>query len=119
MAAPESSATPAAEPATVPAASESAAVRSTAAATAMSTATATAMSTATAMLSKGWGAYGQKRRQRTDGPQGGPITENTVLRLHDAYSDAGFFSGCRHGLEAQSIRPLNCAYVQAKRIPSP
>jgi hypothetical protein len=32
-------------------------------------------------------------------------------------SDAGVFTGCRHGLEVQMIRPLICAYVQAKRIP--
>jgi hypothetical protein len=75
----------ASKPAAMTTAAKSAAVPSTAAAT-------TSMSAATtAVLSKGWGAHGQKRRQRTDGPQGGPITEKTVLRLHDAYSDAGFF----------------------------
>jgi acetyl-CoA acetyltransferase len=73
-----------AESAAMATAAKSAAVPSTTAATSMSTAT-------TTVLSKGWGAHGQKRRQRTDGPQGGPITEKTVLRLHDAYSDAGFF----------------------------
>jgi hypothetical protein len=54
-------------------------------------ATTTSVSTAAAVLSKGGAAHGQKRRQGTDRPQGGPITEKTALRLHDAYSDAGFF----------------------------
>jgi hypothetical protein len=54
-----------AEPACMATASKSAAV---AAAAAMSTTTAT-MSTATAVLSKCRGAYGQKRREGTDGPQ--------------------------------------------------
>jgi len=94
MAAAESAATTTTKPTGMTAA-ESAGVRTTAA-TSMSTAT------ATAVLSKGGGAYGQKRRQGTDRPQGGPITEKTALRLHDAYSDAGFFQ-----VAGTASRPIN------------
>jgi hypothetical protein len=71
-------------------------------------ATTTAVS-ATAVLSKGRCAGGQQDRKRTD--------EKADFGLHNTYSDASHrYAPARpRGL---MIRPLNCAYVQAKRTPA-
>jgi hypothetical protein len=77
-------------------------------AAATSTAASTTVS-ATAVLSKGRRAHGQQDRKRTD--------EKADLGLHNTYSDASHRCAPARP-RGLSIRPLNCAYVQAKRTPA-
>jgi hypothetical protein len=77
-------------------------------AAASTTATTTAVS-ATAVLSKGRRANGQQDRKRTD--------EKADFGLHNTYSDASHRCAPARP-RGLMIRPLNCAYVQAKRTPA-
>jgi hypothetical protein len=64
---------------------------------------------ATAVLSKGRRANGQQDRKRTD--------EKADFGLHNTYSDASHRCAPARP-RGLMIRPLNCAYVQAKRTPA-
>jgi hypothetical protein len=64
---------------------------------------------ATAVLSKGRRANGQQDRKRTD--------EKPDFGLHNTYSDASHRCAPARP-RGLMIRPLNCAYVQAKRTPA-